>query len=63
MPRMMHTMQEIRILFLWFLVRICLATKTSESSLFVGSIKHGIYFANAKKEEGKRGEKTQLGKF
>jgi hypothetical protein len=40
-----------------------LATKTSESSLFVGSIKHGIYFANTKKEEGKRGGKTQLWKF
>jgi hypothetical protein len=39
-----------------------LAAKTSQSSLFVGSIKHGIYFANTKKEEGKRGGKTQLGK-
>jgi len=61
-------MQEIRLLF-WFLVRIrgggfCLVTKTSESGLFVGSINHGICFANTKKKnEGKRGGKTQLRKF
>jgi len=61
-------MQEIRLLF-WFLVRIigggfCLVTKTSENGLFVGSINHGISFANTKKKkDGKRGGKTQLRKF
>jgi hypothetical protein len=42
--------------FFLFLVRIigggfCLVTKTSESSLFVGSINHGICFANTKKKK------------